>query len=201
MATTTNYLRVRAILMAMIAAALVGLVILPSAKAAFPGKNGDIAFSDGSKISTISPDGGTPIQVTDGTLYEGATAYSADGNNIAFIGWDGDDQEVYTIPSTGGTPKKVTNNDVDDSDPAFSPDGKKIAYTSHKEKFFENSVSYGSTYTDGIYTIPSSGGTATNVVESSYTHTRIIMTLISPVQRVADRYLTAPLPSHPTAQR
>jgi TolB protein len=119
----------------MIAAAVLGaclvalLAVSEEAQAAFPDKNGRIAYqgSDGViyTIDPINPDGGGKTEVTRGEQ----PSYSPDGTKIAFGASDGHDAEIYTVEATGGKPFQITDNAMDDLHPSYSPDGKRIAYT------------------------------------------------------------------------
>jgi hypothetical protein len=98
---------------------------------------GEIAFdigetelrrSDGT-VMTKLPDGGKP-------------AWSPNGQQIAFVKFDGKDTEIYIMNTDGtGVPVQVTNNTADDDTPAWSPDGLKLAYDSdslgQREIFFK----------------------------------------------------------------
>jgi Tol biopolymer transport system component len=118
------------------------------AAAAFPGKNGDIAFSaehfdtSTSQIFTIKPKGAaqemsalTQAKV-DG--YVGVPTFSPDGKKIAFTSTrdgnaeDRGDSEIYVMDAAPegphNHPVKLTNNAYDDGSPDFSPDGRRIVY-------------------------------------------------------------------------
>lgn len=79
---------------------------------------------------------------------------------IAYVGYDGHDDEVYTINATGGTPFNVTNDDVlgGEHTTSYSPDGKKIAYVAISGSSSE------------LYTINATGGTP---VQVTYNHTDV----------------------------
>jgi Tol biopolymer transport system component len=96
------------------------------AEAAFPGKNGRIAYQGSDRvIYTVLPDGRGKTKVTDGS----DPSFSADGKKIAYVATDGNDSEIYTIKATGGRPFQVTDNATNDGSPSWSPNGKRIAYT------------------------------------------------------------------------
>jgi Tol biopolymer transport system component len=67
---------------------LIVLALGEPAGAAFPGKNGKIAYvgHDGQdlEIYTINPTGGTPVKLTDNTTGDFSPSYSADGKRIAY---------------------------------------------------------------------------------------------------------------------
>jgi TolB protein len=119
---------VAAVFMACVVALLA--VSQKKAEAAFPGKNGRIAYQGSDQdsnyvIFTIDPDGGGKTEVTEGS----DPSFSADGKKIAYVASDGNDSEIYTIKATGGRPFQVTDNAKNDSDPSWSPNGERIAYT------------------------------------------------------------------------
>jgi TolB protein len=113
---------------------LVMLVVVEvrPAEAAFPGKNGRIAYSryDGHdyEIYTIYPGGGGRVQLTDNNTRDETPSYSPNGKKIAYVGHD---REIYTRDATnGGGRFQVTHNQMRDEVPSWSPDGKRIAYYS-----------------------------------------------------------------------
>jgi TolB protein len=119
---------VAAVLLACVVALLA--VSQKKAEAAFPGKNGRIAYQGSDQdsnyvIFTIDPDGGGKTEVTEGS----DPSFSADGKKIAYVASDGNDSEIYTIKATGGRSFQVTDNAKNDSDPSWSPNGERIAYT------------------------------------------------------------------------
>jgi Tol biopolymer transport system component len=149
------------------ALAAVGLLIalmmlcveVKPAEAAYPGKNGRIAYQGSDNvIYTIRPGGEGKTKVTEGQ----EPAFSADGKKIAYTVWDGNDAEIYTIKLTGGRPFQVTNNDEDDYDPSWSPDGKKIAYTHYSDEDLADE-------TGAIYMIAAGGGSEVLVTDNDGT--------------------------------
>lgn len=137
---------------------LIIVVLVKPAEAAFPGKNGKIAYvgHDGndSEIYTINPEGGGKVQVTNNTTFEISPSYSPDGTKIAFASSDGQDDEIYTINAEGGERVQVTDNHINDTDPDYSPDGNRIALTGCEAGFVE----VGTGKDCEIYTINADGG-------------------------------------------
>jgi Tol biopolymer transport system component len=121
------------------------------AQAAFPGKNGKIAYVGG-VIYTINVGGGDKTKVTEG----GEPSYSPDGKRIAYTRYDGHDAEIYTIKVGGGGKIKVTNNNTIDFNPTYSPDGKRIAFAGYEGNGSE------------IYTIKVGGGGKSQVTNTKY---------------------------------
>jgi TolB protein len=116
----------------LVACAAALLTVEQKAEAAFPGKNGRIAYSaffDGSRgdaIYTIAPGGAGNTRVTGGYY----PSYSPDGERIAYSQFTYNDAEIYTIDPDGSGKTQLThNNTKDDVLPSYSPNGKRIAYT------------------------------------------------------------------------
>jgi Tol biopolymer transport system component len=136
-------------------ATAIGLAVLaPAAQAAFPGRNGDIAYvapgagQDGGpgEIWTVNPSSGATTQLTN-LFAVGDPAWSDDGRTVAFsefigrqgnaIGavpwrrptagpWQLDDVEFMTGPAPPTGPDDVGT--AEDFYPAWAPGGRRIAY-------------------------------------------------------------------------
>jgi Tol biopolymer transport system component len=116
-----------------VACAVASLAVSEKAEAAFPGKNGKIAYvrdaANDHEIYTINPGGGGKTQLTHDNTENFVPSYSPDGKKIVYSDSPGPkDTEIYTINAAGGGKVQLTNNDSDDFYPAYSPDGKKIVY-------------------------------------------------------------------------
>jgi Tol biopolymer transport system component len=132
------------------------LVPVAPVHAAFPGKNGKIAFStdrDGNyEIYTMNADGSSPTRLTNSTAFDVLPAWSPDGTKIAFVtGTPTTSFEIYTLNADGSNRTQLTNNTAYSSGPAWSPDGTKIA--------FEISRDRGNTYE--LYTMNADGSNQT----------------------------------------
>lgn len=123
----------------------------PRAEAAFPGRNGRIAFSAGVYIDpvgifpgaaqvrdydifTVSADGAALQQVTQGDFTDGFPSLSPDGRRIVFARADAQslfEFDIYVVDAEGGTPTNLTQTpQFRDWEPSWSPDGKKIVFRS-----------------------------------------------------------------------
>jgi Tol biopolymer transport system component len=121
---------------------LVLIIATEPARAAFPGKNGKIAFDSvlpgqaDSEIVTLSynPNGGPVPEapdppLTDNTAQDSGAAWSPSGKSIAFER----SSELWVMNADGTNQTRLTNNAIIDSNPAWSPDGKKIAFVSERD--------------------------------------------------------------------
>jgi dipeptidyl aminopeptidase/acylaminoacyl peptidase len=114
-------------------------------------------WDDGTRahLFVVSPDGGTPADLTPGAPYDvppgpfGGSegyAFSPDGKELAFSAKDqgasdawSTNVDVYTVPVSGGAATDITrDNHGADDDPVYSPDGRYIAYQSQARPGFES---------------------------------------------------------------
>ena len=105
------------------------LAVSQKSEAAFPGRNGSIAYNRGGVIYTINPDGSAKRRVTHTHSGGDPIGYSPDGKRITYTdyeGFNGKDTEIYTIGVGGGAKTKVTNNNRYDASSSYSPDGRRI---------------------------------------------------------------------------
>ena len=123
-----------AVALCVAAAAAVGLTFLAlaaqPAEAAYPGKNGKIAFlsnRSGTNIFTISPNGGVVTKITSSNGVSDP-AYSPNGTRIAFKSGSRTNYEISVMKADGSGVRQLTDTPVVESEPAWSPDGRKIAF-------------------------------------------------------------------------
>lgn len=128
------------LLAAMTAAMVVTLAVGgKSAKAAFPGDNGAIAFEVvNSGVYRMSSDGFGQTKLSDTPGNNGNPAWSADGEKIAFVNLTGTEtlnNEIYWMDSDGEDSSEInlTDHPAHDTWPAFFPDHHTIAFTSTRE--------------------------------------------------------------------
>lgn len=126
-----------------LAAAAIAVVFMAApAQAAFPGRNGRIAFAAPvgdhpplGYIRTMSPQG-TDVQTlaVDTALDDSGPAWAPDGRRLAFVAdsthsyQDGIDAEIYASNPDGGALRRLTMTSALETTPAWSPDGRKLVF-------------------------------------------------------------------------
>jgi TolB protein len=103
-----------------------------SARAAFPGINGRIAFQsdrDGNReIYSMNPEGSDPRRLTNDPALDSSPVYSPDGTKIAFVSDREDGYQIWVMNADGSNPARITDA-CGALTPAWSPDGTRIAFT------------------------------------------------------------------------
>jgi Tol biopolymer transport system component len=119
--------------------ALLSLALIPAiqANAAFPGRNGKIAFAstrDGDfEIYRMNPDGHRTIQLTHNSATDWAPSVSPSGRRIAFASHRHGDFDIYVMRADGTQKRRLTRKNAGDISPAFSgPRGKRIVFASDR---------------------------------------------------------------------
>jgi Tol biopolymer transport system component len=125
-------------LLATTAVVSIVLVVLPgTARPAYPGLNGRIAFvSDRddvqSDIYTVNADRSSLTRCSRDGMRDDDPAWSPDGSQIAFSSLNfatGDERDIYVMDADCGPARRLTTNRFDpDIAPTWSPDGSKIAF-------------------------------------------------------------------------
>jgi TolB protein len=130
----TLYLPVM-ITVAVAVACLVAFLVLSEekAKAAFPGKNGKIAFFDRSEsgdydIYSMKPDGTDRNRLTEDTANDYAPDLSPNGKKIAFASLRSGANKIYVMKADGTAVRNLSGSEVGEGGPAWSPDGTEIAF-------------------------------------------------------------------------
>ncbi|MHC1783641.1 MAG: protein kinase [Anaerolineaceae bacterium] len=124
-----------------------------------PASTCHIAFSsdrDGNfEIYLMDMDGGSPVRLTDNSVYDFEPVWSPDGSRIAFTSTRDGNQEIYTMNGDGSDQVRLTENNSDDWEPAWSPDGKRIAFDSYRDG------------NDDIYVMNTDGGNPLRLTDNS----------------------------------
>ena len=158
-----------------IACAAVLVMVSREADAAFPGKNGPIAFSsdrDGDfDIYTIRPDGSGLRRITNAPGSDSRPEWSPDGTKIAFDSDRDGDHEIYVKDLATGKVSQLTNNTHPsspqfqaDQSPAWSPDGTRIAFSSNRDTLGELA---GETYAERIFVMKADGSEVTRLTRGA----------------------------------
>src|SRR5215211_6150706 len=101
-----------------LAASILTVVLIAAssepAQAAFPGRNGKIAFvtnRDGNlEIYTMNPDGASQENISRSSATGTVPAYSANGENIAFLSTRDGNAEIYKMNTDGTGVRGLTDN-------------------------------------------------------------------------------------------
>lgn len=120
-------------------------VSVASTEAAFPGRNGDIAYArpykGGVEIFSSNPRTGKSERLTSKAILDGDSMATADpafgpsGRRIAFAnfqrtkGIGGRRSDIYVMRADGSRFRRLTRTQASESLPAFSADGKLVAYS------------------------------------------------------------------------
>jgi Tol biopolymer transport system component len=135
----TDYSRTLTTLAAVILAAGLLVAWAGSARAAFPGSAGDVAFHttrDGSfQIYRMGADGFDPTKLSDTAGGNQSPAWSSDGRKIAFVNIQAN-AEIYIMDHDGLNEVPLTNDPAIDVDPAWFPSNgtdNKIAFQSTRD--------------------------------------------------------------------
>jgi TolB protein len=115
------------------------LIATSGADAAFPGKNGRIAFEsdrdgDGELFLTKINGRGTR-KLTDNEIDDSDPRFSPNGRQIVFERTyaDGTDAEIARLNVKTGRARRLTDNEFEEGDPQFSPDGKRVVFISDRD--------------------------------------------------------------------
>ena len=111
----------------LILATVLGVSVSPSAQAAYPGKDGKIAFTRANQIYTIKADGSGLTQLTtNGKNYR--PRYSPNGKQIAYVHETADGyRDIWLMRADGSNQRRLTRvGDV--AGASWAPDGKALAF-------------------------------------------------------------------------
>jgi len=108
---------------------LVALFSAAASQAAWPGRNGAIAFVRGPHIWVQLPSG-KQRQLTYGEDPDSEPTYSRDGRMISFVRYAGNGSDIWVMNSDGSEQRPVTTTGVGsyESQPAFFPGGRSLAF-------------------------------------------------------------------------
>jgi Ca2+-binding RTX toxin-like protein len=141
-----SYTSRRLAVLAVVAAAVAGLLGGSSADAAFPGTNGKLVLADGPLLAAIEPDGtgGVFLSAAIANRTEAGASYSADGTRLAFQrvqytpsgDLDGLNTGLFVVDVASGSTSGATKVPASETlqlqgqKLSLSPDGTKIALSS-----------------------------------------------------------------------
>jgi TolB protein len=123
---------VLALLLALLVATVAFIGTMPKRPALAAATNGSIAFTSGTDIVVVNPDGSGRRTLISGAWELGGLEYSPDGRRLAY--WAkvlaGAPWDLMVVDSDGANPVTVASGVTEaTSDPAWAPDGGTIAYS------------------------------------------------------------------------
>ena len=84
-----------------------------------------------------SDDASEPRNLTNHEAADSWSAWSPDGQYIAFSSTRDGNHEIYVMAADGSNPRRLTNNSASDQYPAWSPDGRHMAFSSSRDGDYE----------------------------------------------------------------
>ena len=123
---------IRKVALACTVAALVALIVAPSASASFPGHNGRIAYTTNKQqIALVRSDGTYKTTVTHFSSpgFMEAPMFSADGHWIVFDGDNGGgNTDLFVMKADSSHLRRITHDATYEWSPSWSPSGKWIVF-------------------------------------------------------------------------
>jgi TolB protein len=112
-------------------------VVPATGYAAFPGANGQVAFSttrDGNyEIYVMNADGSGQTNLTNHPALDVYPAWSPDGVRLAFTSYRDGAANIYLMDANGANQTRLTDHPAEDWYPVWSPDGTRIAFNSNRD--------------------------------------------------------------------
>lgn len=99
-----------------------------------------LAFTALNKLYVMDLPAGSPQSLTSDAHVESMPAWSADGNWIAYVSWEGEAGNIYKVRSNGnGQPQKISNEAAYYQTPVWSPKEDRIVAIKAPASAFRNS--------------------------------------------------------------
>jgi Tol biopolymer transport system component len=112
----------------MVLAYLLGVLLIAApAEAAWPGKDGALAFTRDQHIWIELPSG-KQRQLTWGQWPDDEPTFSPDGRTIAFTRHGHPDSEIWLMNSDGTNKRPLTDTATSEAEPAFFPSGRSLVF-------------------------------------------------------------------------
>ncbi|MGZ6754953.1 MAG: TolB family protein, partial [Nocardioides sp.] len=129
---------------AVVATVLGSLLVSPQAEAAYPGRDGRIAFVRANQIYTMTSTGGGVTQLTtSGKNYR--PKWSPDGSRLSFIHEVSGRRDVWVMAANGtGKAAVTTTGDVTSAGASWSPKGNRLAFATPRLQRIRSTAPFGS---------------------------------------------------------
>lgn len=117
-----------------------------------------IAFEYKSNIYKVSANGGSAIQLTANSYYNGYPRWSKDGSQLAFASDRYGNFDVFVMSSQGGKVTRLTYASTRDIPREFSNDGKLVYYQTNAHDVYTSVRFPDDDYWQKLYAVPATGG-------------------------------------------
>ena len=124
-----------------------------------------LAFTALDKLYTVDLPNGTPKRVTSAETGEYYPAWSADGQSLAYVTWDGAEGYLMRANLASGQQQRLTTESAFYQTPAWSPDGKRIVAVRADARNLKNQIdpSVGDGQGAEFVWVPAAGGQITAI--------------------------------------
>lgn len=121
-----------------------------------------VAFTVLNRLYVMEYPDGTPERVTNNDFTEAMPVWSPDGEELAFVTWEGDAGHIYRVSASGGTPRRLTNQSGTYMDLAWDAQSDRIVCLAGPAQAYQNAIgpsAFGAA--DKLAWIPADGGDLT----------------------------------------
>lgn len=104
--------------------------LAPPAGAAFPGRNGRIAYARDGKVHVMRPDGSGEHRLSLGPGNKSQPSWSPSGNRLVYTcKLQGANPEICVARADGSRRRVLTSDPASDEEPSWSPEGGSVLFT------------------------------------------------------------------------
>ncbi len=137
---------------------LAGLMLIAGfwlARSGWFGSNDRAVQGDGAEGGMVTPEIGSPAQVTQAPGWEATPALSPDGSLIAYTSNESGNSDIWLVSFRGGSAVHLATDPATDENPSWFPDGSALAFSSDRGGRW------------GIWKVPVLGGNPSPLVQNA----------------------------------